>query len=979
MLTAALLASLLAAGADAGVLNKKANLVLGQPDFDHSSPDLPDSAGLTQAHGLAVDVAGGRLIVLDASRALVWNSPASLSDGQGADAVLGQPDFNSIVGVGPGPSALNFPFGALVDASGALWVADANYSRVLRFEPPFTTGKLPDLVLGQPDFTQAGGGTAADRLNQPRGVAQDPAGNIWVSDYANHRVLRFSPPFSNGMSADRVLGQADFASGQPNRGGSPAAATLKYPGPLAFDAAGNLWVCDSYNSRALRFAAAPASGAAATLVLGQADFAGGTVNRGGLPAADTLDLPAGLALDAAGGVWVGDTLNHRVLRYAPPLSNGMAASTVLGQAAFTVRAPNRGGTAAADSLDSPEGLAVDASGALWVADVSNYRVLRFSPAFSSGMAASRVLGQPDFVHNSQNRVDARGFHGAFFAALDAAHNRLFVADAGNNRVLWWNDAAGLSNGRAADGVLGQPDFNSGASLPTSAHALNYPLGLAVDAGGALWVADDINNRVLRFSPPFTTGMDADLVLGQAGFAAADTLSPPTAASLNVPYSLTFDAAGALWVADYSNGRALRFSPPFSSGMSADLVVGQPGFGAAAPFAAAADTLLTPSALLFDPAGALWVSDSEANRVLRFSPPLSAGKAADLVLGQPDFVSAGWAASPAAANLAYPTGLARTSAGELWVADTFNHRLLQFAPPFANGMAASRVLGQPGFASNDSAAGEEGLAEPTGTFVDAANAVWTADHANSRVLKFEAPETKTPVGASSSQTVRLDGTTGGFKLDVPVNAFAADCSVSMALPEPQSLPAAQDGLKRSTVAVEITNSLGLQPLRSLTLTIPYRDGDLAGLDPSRLAIAYFNPATGKWVSVPSTHDPVARTVTGRLSHLSLFAIVQLAPAADLSGVYVYPNPYKPGSGTTFDDGPQGSGVAFSGLTPRARIRVATLAGDLVADFTSEDGTGRALWNARNGRGERVASGVYLYVVTDLDGRSQSRSGRFAVVR
>ncbi len=965
----------LASGAQAGVLNNTANVALGQIDFDNYSPDLPDGSGLTQPLGFVVDPVSHRLFVMDASHALFFNDYTTLTDGQRADGALGQPDLYSWVGQGPGPTALNFPYGGFLDPSGAVWVVDGNYSRVLRFTPPFTTGMAPDLALGQASLNTGGHATTASTLYQPQGAAMDAAGRIWVSDTSNHRVLRFSPPFATGMSADLVLGQADFVSGTENRGGAVAANTLKYPGPLSFDAAGNLWVCDSFNHRLLRYDA-PVGGAA-SVVLGQADFVSGLLNAGVGAAANTLASPAGIAVDAAGNLWVGDTVNNRVLRYPAPISSGMSATLALGQANLSGHAVNRGGAVAANTLGQPSGLAFDGAGALWVADAWNHRALRFSPAFATGMSASRVLGQVDLLHNTNGLVTARGLHSPWFVVVDSTHNRAFVSDTGNNRVLWWNSAASLTTGKPADGVLGQQDFHSNVAAPITAKSLSYPLGLAVDAAGALYVADDIDNRVLRFSPPFATGMSADLALGQGDFVSGAAASPPNAATLNVPYGVAIDSSGSVFVADFSNGRVLRYRAPFSMGMSADLVLGQAGFGAPVASPLSASLLSGPGGLAFDSAGALWAVDAQANRVLRYPAPLSTGKAADLVLGQPDFASSGTLFAASAKGLVFPQGIAVDAAGDVWIGDTLDNRALEFAPPFSNGMAASLALGQPDLVSNDNGFGIHGLNGPAGLFVDSANVLWVADNASSRVLKFTGPDVSNQIGTSSSQTVTLDGAIGGFALDVPAGAFVQNVSVSMSVPP--MVPAPQSGIKCSSIAVVITNDMGLQPLKPLTLTITYRDIDVAGLDASKLGVAYYNPASGLWVTVPSSVDRVNHIVTGHLPHLTLFAVVQVTAASDLSTAYTYPNPYKPGSGTVFDDSAFGPGIVFAGLTGRTRIRIVTMAGESVADFTAEDGSGRAVWNARNGRGETVASGVYLYVISDLDNASRRRTGRFAIIR
>ncbi|MFI5348202.1 MAG: NHL repeat-containing protein [Elusimicrobiota bacterium] len=973
-----LLLLLLALNARAGVLNNAANAALGQIDLTNSSPDLPDGTGLTRPLSIIVDTTTHRLFVMDASHALIFNDYTTLTDGQRADGALGQPDMYSWVTQGPGPVALNFPYGGFVDAAGEAWIVDSNYNRVLRFTPPFATGMSPDLVLGQTTLN-AGNHAApgAATLYQPQGAAMDPAGRIWVSDTNNHRVLRYSPPFATGMSADLVLGQPDFISGNPNGGGAVAANTLNYPGPLTFDAAGDLWICDSFNHRLLRYNAPIAGGANASIVLGQADFASGLMNAGVGTGANTLASPAGIAVDAAGDVWAGDTSNNRVVRYAVPISSGMNATLVLGQSNLTTRTANVGGAVAANTLNQPAGLALDAAGALWVADTNNHRALRFLPAFATGMNASRVLGQPDYVHNTDDLVNARGLHNPWFVVVDSTHNRAFVADAGNNRVLWWNDAATLTTGKPADGVIGQQDFNSNSSPAITAKSLSYPLGMAVDAAGALWVADDIDSRVLRFSPPFTTGMSADLALGQAGFGAGGVASPPTAASLNVPYDVAIDSTGAVFVADYGNGRVLRYRAPFATGMSADLVLGQPGFGATVTSPLSASLMSGPAGLAIGHDGAVWAADAGANRVLRFPVALATGEAADLVLGQPDFVSNGSPGTPNARGLAFPQGIAVDAAGDVWVGDTFNNRAVMYGVPLSSGMAAALVIGQPDFFSNDAAFGPSGLNEPSGFFVDSGNELWIADNANSRVLKFTGPNVLDPIGTSSSQTVKLEGAVNTFSLDVPAGAFVQN--VSMAMSFPAAVPAPQSGIRCSSIAVVITNDMGLQPLKPLTLTMTYRDIDVSGLDATKLGVAYYNPASGLWVTVPSSVDPVAHTVTGHLPHLTLFAVVQVAAAADLSTAYAYPNPYKPGSGGVFDDSAFGPGIVFAGLTGRVRIRVATIAGEEVADFTAEDGSGRAVWNARNGRGETVASGVYLYVISDLNDTSRRRTGRFAIIR
>ena len=115
---------------------------------------------------------------------------------------------------GPGAcaGALCYPTDLTLDSAGNLWVVDGDNNRVLRYSAPLVNDQSPDLVIGQPDFTTSTWGRTATNFNLPWGLAFDSSGNLWITDAINLRVLRFSPPFSNGQAANLVLGQKDFTS-----------------------------------------------------------------------------------------------------------------------------------------------------------------------------------------------------------------------------------------------------------------------------------------------------------------------------------------------------------------------------------------------------------------------------------------------------------------------------------------------------------------------------------------------------------------------------------------------------------------------------------------------------------------------------------------------------------------------------------------------------------------------------------------------
>ena len=348
------------------------------------------------------------LIVADAfnNRVLIYDAPFSTN--QSASVALGQSSLTSAT-AGTTASTMNFVTEVAVDRDGNLWVFDdVNNCRVLQFKPPFTTGMAASLVIGQPDFTTAGCSSTATatKIMESAGIATDSNGNLWVADWGHSRVLEFKPPFTNGMAATLVLGQADMTQGSCNQGVAVSSSTLCGPRHIVFDVSGNLWVADGDNNRILQFKKPFSTNMAASLELGQPSataFTSNGANQGGL-SASSLYRSSGLAFDSSGNLWVTELMNNRVLEFKAPFTNGMAATTVLGQADFTTVT---GGTTSA-LFKTPNDVALDSSGNLYVPDQGNNRTLVFAPPFSNGMAATKVIGQADFTHWSANQGGSVG-------------------------------------------------------------------------------------------------------------------------------------------------------------------------------------------------------------------------------------------------------------------------------------------------------------------------------------------------------------------------------------------------------------------------------------------------------------------------------------------------------------------------------------------------------------------------------------------
>jgi sugar lactone lactonase YvrE len=664
---------------------QKADRILGNQILPERYVGGVSHIAFDEAHGKAyfISYAGDRVLRFSMDEAL---QPTGT-----AEAVFGQPNFETSEQQTPLSSSIYQAAGMCVDGAGRLWVADSLHHRVLRFDhawdkPSFSSA---DGVLGQTSLSSDTSGISPSMMNHPMSVAVDRIGNLYVADNGNNRVLRFNNAANkaNGAAADAVLGQASLMT----KVAGTSATTMKSPVAVAVEAMASpghwrLWVSDRGNHRLLRFDEAPtlATGAAASGVLGQPNFVTASSNT----SSTKLDAPMDIAL-WQGNLWVSDFNNNRVLRWQTAWSqpNGAPANSVLGQPDFISKNEGEG----AAGLNEPWGLGVE-NGRLWVGDTFNSRVVRWVDAAAkpNGEPANGVLGASELVSNPAKLVDPGSL------AIDPVSGKLFVSDRHRNRVLRYANEQSLANDAAPEAVFGQSNFVDSAS-GVSGTAMDFPTKIWVDTGGRLWVSDTDNNRVLRFDNAATrpSGASADRVLGQPGLNSKAGATTPT--GMKSPYGLCVDAAGHLWVVDTGNFRVLRFTNAVSkaTGAAANGVLGQPNFTTGPQGNATASTFGTPVGIFPSLDGRLWVTDLLHNRVLRFDAAAAKpnGAAADGVIGQPDFTKSSSGRGPA--QLTGPAAVALDSGGSLWVADQSNHRLVQFSASdsLTNGPAAISLLGQ----------------------------------------------------------------------------------------------------------------------------------------------------------------------------------------------------------------------------------------------------------------------------------------------
>ncbi|MEK7765562.1 MAG: hypothetical protein AAB368_04930, partial [bacterium] len=401
-----------------------------------------------------------------------------------------QPGYNGD-GIADTDAAQRFHTRVALHPAGNHFIADYGNNRVRRVDA--VTRTISTLAgTGVLGFSGDGFSATAARLSGPIAVAVDAGGSVFVADLITQRVRGIDPV---PWTITTVAGTG-FA-GWSGDGGPGTAAKVNDPYGLAVDTARNLYIADLLNQRVRRWDRAT----------GNISTVAGTglvpYNGDGIAAtAANLTFPAGVALDAAGNLYVADYGNARVRRV--DAGTGLI-STIAGTGAAGYNGDTIAATAA--QLDTPGGLALDGSASLFIADTGSHRV-RHVDAETGRIATVAGTG-------------VAGFNGdglaATFAQLDApdglalnAGGNLLIADRGGNRLRRITAGTGILDTRAGTGTAGY----AGDGNPAALARFSAPTDVAVDSAGAIFIADRDNHVVRRIDP--TTGL-METVQGVLGY------------------------------------------------------------------------------------------------------------------------------------------------------------------------------------------------------------------------------------------------------------------------------------------------------------------------------------------------------------------------------------------------------------------------------------------------------------------------------
>jgi uncharacterized protein (TIGR03437 family) len=374
----------------------------------------------------------------------------------------------------PNKVQMSLPTSVVADSSGNLYFADSLNNRIRKLAGGNVSTFAGNGVLSR---SGDGGAAASAQLNAPLGVAVDGAGNLYIADTANNVVRRVA---SNGAISNFA---GTGAAGSSGDGSAATAAQLNGPQGLAVDSAGTLYIADTQNHRVRKVAGGTISTVAGS---GTAGFAG----DGSAAGSAQLNAPFGVAVDAAGNLYIAEFGNNRVRKVSTNGNiNTLAGNGVAG---FS----GDGGQATGAMINGPQGVAVDGAGNVYIADTANNRVRKVA---ANGVITT-VAGNGDagFSGDSNPAVNAQ-VGNPVAVAVDSVGN-MYIAD-GSARVrkLFLSGIITTIAGAGPRGYTGDGGIAASARL-------NGPSALAVNAAGNIWVADTLNNavRLLQFTGGSTT-------------------------------------------------------------------------------------------------------------------------------------------------------------------------------------------------------------------------------------------------------------------------------------------------------------------------------------------------------------------------------------------------------------------------------------------------------------------------------------------
>ncbi len=685
-------------------------------------PATETSVGKVKA--LAMDGEGNLLIGDETAERIL------MIDENGIVSTIAGTGFGFSGDGGPAVDAqIGWPSGIFVDSSGNIFIADQSNRRVRKVD----TSGIITTVAGNGEFASNGdGGPATDASVSPDDVAVDEAGNLFIADFRHHRIRKVAP---NG-TISTIAG-----NGTPGYNGDgilATAAQLNTPRAITVDNDGNILITDTMNRRIRKI---DSNGIISTIA-GTGQFGGS--GNGGPATAARLSTPSDIVVDSAGTIFIADEQNNRIRSID---QNGIIRN-VAGNGTYGFGGD--GGPAKSALLGNPLGVAVDPTGTVFIADTESQRVRRVD---TNGIIITVAgNGLRSFGGDGGPAIDAK-LDDPLEATFDREGN-MYIADRWNHRVRRV-DTNGVITTVAGNGT---PVFSGDGGLATTA-SLRFPVSVAVDQEGNIYIADLSNKRIRKVD---TNGIITTFAGTGSGFSGDG--GPAVDAHIGGPTEVEVDRFGNVFFSSTATGRVRKVD---RNGIITT-VAGNGVLGFSGDGGLATEASIWPGSLAFDAAGNLFITGGNRIRKVDTNGIITT-VAGD---GSEDLAEDGAIATES--GLYIPSGIAIDAEGNLFISVRGHQRIQKVD---TNGIISTIAgTGQYGFSGDGGPAIFAHMWNPGGLTIDSGGNLFFADIVHNRIRKIEnvaaasSPQPTITIvqdaQPASNTNFRFGGNLGTFRLDDP---------------------------------------------------------------------------------------------------------------------------------------------------------------------------------------------------------------------
>ena len=592
---------------------------------------LATSAQLYDPYGVFVDSAEN-IFIADTDNCLIRKvSGGNISTVVGNPLATPAPCSYSGDG-GPATSAqLDEPFGVFVDSSGNIFIADTQNSAIRVVNPGTQPITLAQIVIQSGDiqtvagisydsgegsacmFTGDTGPATSAYLCQPAGVFVDGSENIFIADTANFAIREVATTGTITTVAG-TLGTAGYTGDNA----AATSATLNYPNSVVVDASSDIFIADTDN---FVIREVTASNSFIQTIIGNNTLA--YSGDSGLAVNAELSSPASVSIDAAGDIFIADSENSAIREVVAASGDIQTAAGNGTLCALSTALCGDTGLATSAQLNNPQGVFLDASGNIFIADTADNRIRVVNTTTATITVAGIAISSQTIA--TVAGTGTGGYSGDTGAAISAelsspygvfvdSNENIFIADTGNN-VIREVSSSGIITTVVGNNTECTPaGATCGDGGAATSAQLSSPAGVFVDATEDIFIADTFDNRIREVTA--STGIIATVAgTGARGYSGDG--SAATSALLDSPYGVYVDTAGDIFIADTQNFVIREVLAGNIQTVAGNNTQGFSGDGGQSTLA----ELNSPTGLFGNAAGNLYVADTDNTRIRQLVPAL----------------------------------------------------------------------------------------------------------------------------------------------------------------------------------------------------------------------------------------------------------------------------------------------------------------------------------------------------------------------